>query len=326
MSPQLLELLRSGHTCSPAASQTASSRFRGRKTEYQPSFLFAHYIIERHREALLWSFFVARADRDRDGSLSWAERRHVLNELGFSVTEGGAEEEVQGVLPLRATLANLPSVFERTGLEPPRSTKIAFDSKDGFAMFNSPALNASSSEWPAHTVIDEEEIVAPRNVCTFKRLECLGAGFDKPAGRISTDTILRQLAFERPECGDCAIAILVSKSGREGLDAFLPLSSSTTSSSSDRPTVVEPLSPTTKDWTKLDYASTVRGHSAAQLRLRAARLIQRYSYAVGDTPSRFYALKQVALVTVALKSVEKNRPAFVTLSTFPFSFPLFRRR
>lgn len=46
-------------------------------------FLAAHYTMERHREALLWSFVVARSDVNGDDVLSPREAKRLLADLGL---------------------------------------------------------------------------------------------------------------------------------------------------------------------------------------------------------------------------------------------------
>ena len=64
-------------------------RFRGagHGTALGLAFLASNYIIERHREALLWSFLIARSDRDSCGTYSTRERIAILQELGFTYSE-----------------------------------------------------------------------------------------------------------------------------------------------------------------------------------------------------------------------------------------------
>ena len=51
------------------------------------AFLTSNYVIERHREVLLWSFLIARSDRDSCGTYSTRKRIAILQELGFTYSE-----------------------------------------------------------------------------------------------------------------------------------------------------------------------------------------------------------------------------------------------
>lgn len=203
--------------------QTSQSRFRGQRNEFQPSFLATHFIIERHREALLWSFFVARADRDLDGSLSPSERQQLLQDLGYG--DRPATGDLEAFLPIRSTLAGMEELHIRAGVDLPLATSHAFDSRDGFAGFLS-QVHGEKGIWP---VVHEDESTeeSPRSPkCVFVGRTCLGDDFADPLARISTNDLFRRIAFDHRSCGDCAILLLVEKSGPRGLEAFLPEESS----------------------------------------------------------------------------------------------------
>lgn len=226
-------------------------------------------------------------------------------------------------------------------MERPRSTEIVFDSRDGFAMFKPSdeyregpprgTAHAWPTPWPILTATTEEEEDEEREVkpvCSFSRSQCLGAEFLRPSARVSTNDLLRRVAFEHPECGDCAILLLLNKSGKRGLDAFLPivdpsLPSSATSSSSSSSTPFTPLGGLTTTYDSLNFSrspsSSAHHLTHLDARRRALRLIQRYRYAIGDSPSRFVAMKMPHLVQKALKTLDEEkekgeRPAFLTLS------------
>ena len=60
---------------------TARHRFRGSRGDVYMMFGFVHFVVERHREALLWAYVVGRIGGGRD---EWAasQRRTVWAELG----------------------------------------------------------------------------------------------------------------------------------------------------------------------------------------------------------------------------------------------------
>lgn len=295
-------------------------------------FLATHYVIESHRQALLYSYFFLRADTNLDGSLSLAERHQLLGDLGLEDSEVKASE---APYPVRSTLEDLPRAFEATGLQRPRSTEIVFDSRDGFAMFTPTpeyregpppgTAHVRSTNWPVVTATELKK----RAVCSFSRSQCLGAEFLRPSARISTNDLLRRVAFEHPECGDCAILLLLNKTGTRGLEAFLPIvdSSVTSSASSPSTTPFVPLGASTPKYDSIDFSrspsSSVLHLTPLDARQRALHLIQRYRYAIGDSPSRFVAMKMPHLVTKSLatldgEKVKGERPAFLTLSEFAY--------
>lgn len=237
---------------------------------------------------------------------------------------------------MRDTLRGLQEAFAQTLLEAPRSTEIVFDSRDGFAMQTptqqfregTPAGNrhASPTRWPvlaeASEFVDEEEQERRRrSVCSFDWRQCLGADFFEPSAHVLASEVLKRVAFEQPECGDCAIVLLVGKSGTRGLESFLPPASAASSSPAPSTTVNSPLAPLVKDYAALDFSlpDTTPAISPSDARRRALHLIHRYAYAIGDSPSRLVAMKIPHLVDKSLAALDEDKRkgtglAFVTLS------------
>ncbi|KAM0755806.1 hypothetical protein T439DRAFT_308229 [Meredithblackwellia eburnea MCA 4105] len=289
---------------------TSQSRFRGNKDEFQPSFLATHYIVERHREALLWSFFVARADRDGDGLLTVPERRRLLADLGAQ----SPTESVPVTIPRRSTTAEDIKLFNTSGLVRPLSSETAFDSRDGFAM----ASFLKGSPWPVQPT---DSSAAPNAVaCNLDIPGCLGSDFLSETKAFGTNSVFKRVAFEFPLCGDCAVLQLVGKSGPRGLSAFLPevevvnkdtkeeetyRRSETRSASSIKK--VRPLGDCAKVFSEIDFVdpSTTRARRA-----RAARLIHRYSYIIGSTDSRFIPMRDSGPLITALCSVNSKFAEF----------------
>ncbi|KPV78673.1 uncharacterized protein RHOBADRAFT_41217 [Rhodotorula graminis WP1] len=192
-------------------TKTAESRFRGRgPSEVQPLFLLTHYTIEKHREALLWSFLVARSDLDRSGTYSHAERRALLSSLGHE-------------------------------LDSPSSSHI---------------------------------------LQTFRRI-----------------------AFDKPQCGDCIIVLLVGKSGEAGLESFLPPASEGDGAFADEASMgeqqAEALRPQAvglegTDWRTIDFSRGLEDEEQGRkpsLRAKCAALIHRYSYTLGSSPAAFESIR-----------------------------------
>ena len=119
--------------------QSAGSRFRGDVKgdvkgdvagfQLYAWFLYDHYTIERHREALLWSYLVIRSDVNGDGFLSWEERRQVMADL-----REGFTNMAKSRFRFRHYY-HVPQELERAGLAPPRvSMDVLWTSMDGPAM------------------------------------------------------------------------------------------------------------------------------------------------------------------------------------------------
>src|SRR5579862_3894510 len=56
-------------------NETSTHKFRSEGKDVNTVFLHTHYIMERHREMLLESYLVHRADANGDGGLDMEERQ-----------------------------------------------------------------------------------------------------------------------------------------------------------------------------------------------------------------------------------------------------------
>lgn len=179
---------------------SACSRFRGDFGFQLYSWYAAfHYTVERHREALLWSYLMVRADVDGDGYLSWNERRQVLQEL-----LEGHENEDKSTFRAR-NFYSLPDILEDSGIEPPA---VNFD------------ILWTSLDGPVH--------IKDLECFDFDVNECLAPGFTanldleghrNPA--FSTAVMFDRASHQNPRCGDCLIKILLHRV-RNGLSPLMP--------------------------------------------------------------------------------------------------------
>ncbi|PWZ01779.1 hypothetical protein BCV70DRAFT_204568 [Testicularia cyperi] len=185
------------------------------------AYLQTHYIMERFREALLWSFFVARHDRDGDGNYSPAEAKALLQELGISPGFKGAKKVHH---PRRAdrSMGAINSRLIEAGQAPILARDRLLLSLDGSANYvplpvekDGPAAaaggaGASSARKTATPIMCE---LAPACIQEF------AANYDKSP---SVNALFKRFTFQHWGCGDCLIHHLVGKSGEKGLSAFLP--------------------------------------------------------------------------------------------------------
>jgi 3-O-alpha-D-mannopyranosyl-alpha-D-mannopyranose xylosylphosphotransferase len=86
------------------------------------AFLATHMRIERWREALLWSWTVAKVG-SADGVWGDGARRHLRDTLGVEGVEG---EKVKIRRAARDTLDDVDRNFRRAGWEPPLATEFRF--------------------------------------------------------------------------------------------------------------------------------------------------------------------------------------------------------
>ncbi|KAK5168498.1 hypothetical protein LTR04_006625 [Oleoguttula sp. CCFEE 6159] len=180
--------------------RSACQRFRGESGFQLYSWYVAfQYTIERHREAMLWSYIMLRSDTNNDENLSWHERQVIMAEL-----EDGMMREGKNSFRAR-NYYHVAQELGKAGLEPPKvNTDILWTSLDG----------------PA--AIRDTECVE------FNVDECLAPGFSVPSSDdqhrnpvFSTATIFDRVSRQEPKCGDCLIKLLLNRV-RKGLSPVLP--------------------------------------------------------------------------------------------------------
>lgn len=182
------------------ALHSASQRFRG-ETGFQlySWYVVFHYTMERHREALLWSYIMLRSDTDDDGYLSWQERERIL----LDIAEGMDNEPPE--LFRHRIYYRVGESLSTAGLEPPQvNTDIIWTSLDGPMM------------------------IKDLDCDTYDADDCLGPGFSVAASDASarspvfhTAAIFDRVARETPRCGDCLIKLVLNRR-RSGLGPLLP--------------------------------------------------------------------------------------------------------
>lgn len=264
-------------------------RFRGAGHGSAPglAFLAANYVIERHREALLWSYLVARSSSPAAGTYAPAQRRAILADLGYRPADNATTLIIQE--PVRAPALTAPQALAAAGLPPPRGTHYAFAAHEsgyayawfdgrpvlkGGAYTTAKPITAHNSGWP-----DYRPGANPHAqiACVLDLVECFGADFvggGEGAAGVGVQATMRRVAFEKPKCGDCVIARLLAKSGERGLEAFLPPPGAGPASAAGGAGVALSMA---KTWQDAVYEN-VGG------RARALSLLQRYSYVIGASP------------------------------------------
>ncbi|TNY17178.1 hypothetical protein DMC30DRAFT_357508 [Rhodotorula diobovata] len=286
-----------------ALTRTAESRFRGRgPSEVQTLFLVSHYTIEKHREALLWSFLVARCDTDRSATYVSDERRALLAALGYNFDSPDADRRLVVNRPSRRSLLSLAEQHARVGLPNPRETTLDFSSHDGYAFFGLEGTGDIPVQpiWPSFrsdtTRAMSSSDPAPA-VCTFDLTTCFGDAFLSPASDsvISVSETLARVAYKYPQCGDCLITLLVGKSGAAGLEAFLPADVDKEADEgrwdAELEASVQAVGLEETSWQAIDFSRGLEGTTGPSLRAKCAALIHRYSYTLGSSPAAFEAIR-----------------------------------
>lgn len=197
------------------AAQSIYQRFRG-ESGFQLYSWYAtfHYTIERHREALLWSYIMQRSDLNGDGNLDWVERQNIIEDL-----EQGMRHE--GRLQRKRMFYNTGAALEAAGLQAP---KVNVD-----------------VQW---TSLDGPIAIRDIECFEFNVNECLAPGFSTPNSDenysnyiFSTASILDRVARQYPKCGDCLMKLLLNRQ-KKGLEPLLPRKAT---QSKPRDTVVKAL-------------------------------------------------------------------------------------
>lgn len=151
----------------------------GAHSDVHTLWMFPHYVIERHREALLWSWIVARVGGDDD---SWNTGK-AWQDLG-----GHTFAETIGVGKIvRKTLSDTAGTLMRAGYVASKTgSKYFFSSNDGYPYY---AVRRTETL--------EQPNLAKDEPCSIGRAECL------PPYIHSASEAFKHIAFKRPQCGDC---------------------------------------------------------------------------------------------------------------------------
>ncbi|KAH9916760.1 uncharacterized protein BXZ73DRAFT_53589 [Epithele typhae] len=305
-------------------ARSASHRFR--ETEGNPGdiyemFLFAHFLVERNREALLWAWAVGRIG-GLDDSWSEHETTRAWIELGGG-WDGDAGREITVESGLRETIREdrLHKNLRASGVEPVdghwRST-YHFSSQDGYAY--NPYGRRGEGGWPGFEPEEppkkplkekerlQKEAERARRMCTIKREECFGVRGPE-GGAPSASEVFKRIAFEKTECGDCIITALVRASGPLGLSAFLPDETRRTEATgepADESWV--PHLPLVEKWQDGRYAlrDVMRAAPDTSVREWAMRLMQRYRYIIAGTWSAFERMESLGQTRTMLARLDKQ--------------------
>ncbi|GJJ08162.1 hypothetical protein Clacol_002370 [Clathrus columnatus] len=199
------------HIWEKELKETASHRFRGMRGpetglwDVHTTFMLPHIIVERWREALLWSWVIGKIGGMND---EWTrvEKNQAWAELGGLPSTS----KIHVHLSKRGTLENdrVMSVLAESGEGMSTRTRYDFSNLDGY---------------PYGFKDENDRTVLPkftnpnvsREVCVIDYDEC----FSKAS---SASEAFKTIAFDRLKCGDCIIHALREKSGELGLSAFLP--------------------------------------------------------------------------------------------------------
>ncbi|AGV14656.1 hypothetical protein, variant [Cryptococcus neoformans var. grubii H99] len=297
---------------SPQLGLASTRGFRESKRgegDVEMAWLITHLRVERWREALLWSWIVAKLG-EKD---VWEddEKRELKKILGMTSSQGEEIEKAEITKGSRSTLGDLDALTEAVGWEGPKATDYHFSSMDGH-LSSSPDDPGSGAQ------------------CTFHFSTCLPPHFFDSSTSFSASTMFTRLAFERPQCGDCLITALIKASGKRGLSAFLPEEDQIFYPEQEEEKGMwrrnEPILPLVSSWKDGDFSLRAnvkagqdvwdgfeaREDGGVSLRAWCIKLLSRYNYVYGSTPSRFTPVHSLYQLSSTLESVD-NTPEVAML-------------
>ncbi|KAJ7718436.1 hypothetical protein B0H16DRAFT_423071 [Mycena metata] len=251
---------------------TPLSRFRGShkvpgEYELNTIFMATYYVIERHREALLWSWVVGKWGGS-SGVLDSDRKWQIWREMG------GEEADVLSLPKAeRTTAEDLDVNLYNAGVQPPWSFD---DHKQAHVSYVWLSMDG-------YTPADFHAM--PRRV-EINRSACIGEDT-----KLAWD-VFRRLLKERPACGDSIIAALIRTSKR-GLGIFLPPPSVEHEYSNADPIILP-----------LDLP-VIPPSLPRNPRAFAVRLLMRYAYVLGESTTLFMPIKSVRQAGPALRNADR---------------------
>lgn len=251
--------------------------------DYNAVWLSETLLTERSREAMLWSWAVAKLGQEAavEGTWGHAENVYLRRMMGCETdrskfrwwtTSPDGQEFTLNRTTTRRSLdpSHLSRIYSRLDADAPRQTTIGWTYLDGPV----PPLGASIRE------------------CYVDYELCFGSWWAR-AMRSTSYTVdaaamFRHLAFEKPRCGDCLLSLLVERSGNLGIRELLPRGSV---NSSEPVMHRQPHMPLAADWRTTDFTyAAVTAGSKLTARDFAERLIARYAWSAVVNSSSIFSM------------------------------------
>ncbi|BEJ12056.1 hypothetical protein CspHIS471_0205160 [Cutaneotrichosporon sp. HIS471] len=282
---------------------------RGR-ADISAAFMTAHLQIERWREGLLWTYIVAKLG-GQDGVLRANARdqlRKVLRLQKGKEGDGLMFEKIK-----RSTLQDVEEMSYRARWEQALHTQYYFSSFDGHMPSSKKILHNGDTKH-----------------CIFSISQCLPKDFFSNDEDVSAVDVFRTLAFELDGCGDCLIDVLINESGERGLSAFFPSADALYFPPKDQSKRMwersEPMLPLTPTWEEANFSLAynvrtgqdgwkgVRPRTDGAVRMRewCVKMLSRYTYTYGRTPSRFYMVHNPSEFTRYVNELTRNTDIVMT--------------
>ncbi|KAF8610532.1 hypothetical protein BDV93DRAFT_517652 [Ceratobasidium sp. AG-I] len=254
-------------------------------------FIAAHFVVERWREGLLWSWIVARLGGRND---EWDQTTTDRAWLELGGTSGTLDRLLSVDIPERDSLSEqrLAKVgVAISGTRSKRSTQYSFTSQDGYPYTFLGDYGAR--HWPR---------TPNSSMRCYIRLEtCF------PPDLSNASDMFKHLAFVSPQCGDCIINALVGASGRLGLSAFLPPPTHSSKAIDEPATDSIPHLPLVSDYRIADFSLSGVLGAESDVRAWTLKMLQRYRFVIGDTPSIFAMVHDVSTALTPFETMASDK-------------------
>lgn len=312
--PMLSELKRVWASDIQETRQQVFPMVAGEEGSFNLQFTMSHYIVERWREGLLFSWIVAKIGGDQD---QW-DLDAALKDLNvLQVEAGDTELTVRGYDRDTMIEGRMHDILKDGGHEQ-GATTYGFSNLDGYP-YSRLGTYPRNSDWK-HI----NSFSTMRSVCTLKYHECFGDAQ-------TASQVFLNVAFDTPKCGDCLIHALVKASGKLGLSAFLPPPERVFRTDaleyeetfSDLP---PPHLPLVKDWHNGDFSLkgvlhewSLRSNQGINVRRWIMEMLMRYRFSLGETPSFFVAMTsnsqaKSTILKLRRQSTQPNPAALICLN------------
>ncbi|EKM49625.1 uncharacterized protein PHACADRAFT_214165 [Phanerochaete carnosa HHB-10118-sp] len=269
-------------------------------------YMLVHFTIERWREALLWSWAVAKHGTTTDRwspeamAAAWTELGGAPGEYGRLGVYAGRRGTVD---PDRVSAS-----LRASGHKQADGTVYDFSSLDGYPYINfSPSGGPKRNKWPRYTHdVDEKDLLQ----CSLDYDKCFVDAEHKPFTHASE--VFKNIAFREAQCGDCITLALLKASGELGLEAFLPPSDRVVSFDAGgfAPEDIDPVAhlPLNDRWEDGEFAlsDVLRGTKHANVRGWTLRLLERYRFVIGSTPGHFAMISGPSALNGMVAHLKKN--------------------
>lgn len=173
--------------------------------------LYTHYTIERHREALLWSFLVARHDTNGDDVYGSKELSRMLSEVNMSLADLPSDTKpriVHHTLSRHISPDQYRENHIQAGVTPPSSNTVVFTSLHGINSMRNRLAEDYTLQQQNHTKIKRslfqdttKEGATTREACRFASI-CFEPLLRKSPVRASE--YFKHVTLSHWGCGDCS--------------------------------------------------------------------------------------------------------------------------